>query len=443
VVARLVSYALRVKMWALPRAALCVAFVLSPTALLAHAYVVASSPAAGDRLDRSPRMVGVSFDEPVTIESGDPLELRDRAGKTIACVPSAAVDPQDATRVVCRLSHALERGTYALQWRVTSADTHVVHGEIDFGIGVDAPSSAQITRSVAFDPGSPLAAALRFVMLFASLIACGAVVFGEQVVERGGTGDGARRRCRSVAYASAAVALVASFPALAVQTIAATGAMPHSLLSLASTIWDSQWGHAWLVRAAGLLGLIALLSLRGAGGMRLAPLAMLGVLISFSLSGHAMHASDPRLSSATIIADLLHTGGAAIWVGGIVAYLAALRELDAVRGIVAFSPWAVAAVVAIAISGTYASVVHIGSVEGLFDNTYGLLVVAKIVLLVPLIAYGARNMSRGNGSLGPSGFSAELKIEATLLLLVVALSAILTGVAPPAQPMPSMSVMQE
>ena len=86
----------------------------------------------------------------------------------------------------------------------------------------------------------------------------------------------------------------------------------------------------------------------------------------------------------------------ATWVGGLVILVAALLprrdpdELDAVLPV--FSKVAFVAVVVLAVTGTYAAWRGVGSWRAFFHTEYGLLVLAKIVLFVGLIALA--NLSR-------------------------------------------------
>src|SRR5579875_1450216 len=117
--------------------------LLIPIVARAHAYIIATSPAQGGRVTTPPREVDIQFDEPVTLESRDALVVRDSGGAVIPCAGGAHIDPRDATRLVCSFASRLARGSYTVAWRVTSADTHVVHGVFSFGVEVAAVAPAQ------------------------------------------------------------------------------------------------------------------------------------------------------------------------------------------------------------------------------------------------------------------------------------------------------------
>jgi copper transport protein len=335
------------------------------------------------------------------------------------------------TRAVCDLSHAIGTGRYTISWRVISADTHVVHGVVAFGVGV-APNEPEAEPASPYDPAAPLASLLRLLQLAGALVACGALAF-EAAAARGAGDDltRARARCRNLASYSALLAIAASVPALVVQALAANGGAFDTLpTAVAATVLGSQWGYAWVVRAIALAAIVAIRLRAGMLADRVRLLASIAALGAFSLSGHALAVASPRLGAANVVADLLHVGGAAVWVGGIVAFVAVQPLVPMRAAIVAFSPLAVAAVLSIVLSGMYAAVVHVGSPHALATTAYGIVLVAKIALLVPLLALGARNLMRGRMLVSLRGGVREIRFEAVLALALVALSALLTGLPP-------------
>ena len=417
------------------RIALCsiaLALIVAPAPASAHAYVDASVPADGSTVAVAPRTIRISFDEPVQIQTPGAVIVRDARGVPIACVPAATVDPYDITSVTCPLARKLAKGRYTVAWRVTSADTHVVRGTIVFGIGVSAGSAVAAT-STPFDPSAPLATILRALMLYGTLIACGAFAFDAFVGRRIAANERLRARCTMLAAIGSSVALVACLPALVVQAVAATGAGDATQLesALASTIGSTAWGHAWVLHAIALATLLGLAQRRGALVDRVALIAAFGALLAFSISGHATGTANVHLAIDNVVADVVHLAGAAMWIGGLLALILASPLRDPRAAIVAFTPLASAAALAIALSGTYASIVHIGAIGHLTDNAYGIIVFAKIMLFGVLVALGARNLARGRGLLGAGGFVRETAIEGMLALVAIALSAMLTGLAPP------------
>jgi copper resistance protein C len=105
--------------------------LLSCIPVLAHATLLQATPAAGARLDEPPEQVRLRFNEPVNAEF-DPLEVRDASGKRVD-QDDARIDPNDA-RVLVEGLKEMPKGSYKVEWRVTSVDGHVVSGEYGFSV---------------------------------------------------------------------------------------------------------------------------------------------------------------------------------------------------------------------------------------------------------------------------------------------------------------------
>ncbi len=152
--------------------------------------------------------------------------------------------------------------------------------------------------------------------------------------------------------------------------------------------------------------------------------------------------------------DVVHVLAASVWVGGIACLLfalpAATRCLQATERsrlllavLVRFSPLALGAVVAIAVTGVVQAYIDVRSIHGLLHTTYGALVIAKTVLLLCLIGFGWVNRARLIPALrrivdakqppGGVGVSTRrsLRGEFTVMLCVLGVTAALVSYAPP------------
>lgn len=117
--------------------------LLSPCApVLAHAQLLRSEPEDGATSVQAPNQVRLSFNEPIEAEF-DPIKVLDQQGNRVD-QDNAHLDPDDRKTVVADLK-ALSKGTYMVQWRVISADTHPVNGSYEFyvdGASADEPQAA-------------------------------------------------------------------------------------------------------------------------------------------------------------------------------------------------------------------------------------------------------------------------------------------------------------
>jgi copper transport protein len=120
---------------------------------------------------------------------------------------------------------------------------------------------------------------------------------------------------------------------------------------------------------------------------------LIGVAITFSATGHA-DTTNPRWLSIT--ADVLHLCAMSAWVGGLAMVATALlprREPAELRAALpTFSRVAFVSVSTLAVTGTYAAWRGIGSLRAILHTNYGLLISAKVILFLGLLALG--NLSR-------------------------------------------------
>jgi copper transport protein len=228
---------------------------------------------------------------------------------------------------------------------------------------------------------------------------------------------------------------------------------------------ESRFGQVWGVRALDWLILGGLLLF--AGGLRagraegqpalprrlLAPLG-LGVAYLAVTPALAGHANSQSPTGVFFPAEVLHMLAASVWVGGIVCLLLALpaatRQLEGSersRLLLAvlrrFSPLALGAVVAIAVSGVVQGYIDVRNVNGLLHTLYGTLILVKTGLLLGLIGLGWVNRDRVIPALeriadvgrapGAVGVLARrsLRAELALMLGVLGVTAALVGHTPP------------
>ncbi len=115
-----------------------------------------------------------------------------------------------------------------------------------------------------------------------------------------------------------------------------------------------------------------------------------------SLSGHA---ADQGNVSVPVVGDWLHVMAISTWVGGLVSLriflprvLIQLEEKMALqfltRVIARFSTVAMASVSTIVITGIYNTWLHIQSWQGFIQSTYGLSLLTKLALVLPMIGLG-------------------------------------------------------
>jgi putative copper export protein/mono/diheme cytochrome c family protein len=207
---------------------------------------------------------------------------------------------------------------------------------------------------------------------------------------------GTRRRLRALRAGCAVLLLLAAGGELWLRAGTMSDGGPGAALrAVPSILTRTHYGSVWIVRAAGLLAVLALSraasrSLRGLGA-----LAALGVVLTVCLTGHAGDWGD---LSPTAGIDWIHVVAATTWTGGLFV-LAALVLRDGPRWPAAllgdmmrrFSALAAWCLLAVVLSGAYASWVQLPSVAALWQTVYGRVLVAKLVLVLGLVWWGAVN----------------------------------------------------
>src|SRR5581483_1718791 len=123
-----------------PRLRLLLAAVLALGAVLlgaapasAHASLLSTEPVGGTAVATSPERVVLRFSEAVQIPLGSIRVFASPSGKQVETGTAGRVDG-DSSAVGVKLPK-LDKGGYIVTWRVTSADSHPIHGAFTFTVG--------------------------------------------------------------------------------------------------------------------------------------------------------------------------------------------------------------------------------------------------------------------------------------------------------------------
>lgn len=154
--------------------------------------------------------------------------------------------------------------------------------------------------------------------------------------------------------------------------------------------------------------------------------AMIGVAL-LGLAGHAGASLD---HTNAVNAMAWHLAGMAVWAGPLLAMLACARIIGEAMPVVVrrFSPWALAGVIALAVSGLVNAAIRLDSPLELASTTYGRIVALKALGLVVLAVLGALQRRR----LGDAVRFRHLALtEGIVLVAVIGASIALGRSAPP------------
>jgi copper transport protein len=165
--------------------------------------------------------------------------------------------------------------------------------------------------------------------------------------------------------------------------------------------------------------------------------------VSAALLGHPAAVNVPTLAVGVDAVHVLAAGG---WAGAILALSAvavpqlgrtpAHDRLPLVRTMLrAFSPLALICATALLITGATIAWLHLPDLESLVASQYGLALLRKVVIVVMIAAVGAYHwrvaQPRLDSERAVSRLRASLAIDVVLVLVVLVLTAVLTGTAPP------------
>jgi copper transport protein len=374
-------------------------FALPASPAAAHASLVRTQPLQASVVQDPPSQVVVTFSEPVQAVN-DKIKVIGPDGKQYQTGRSTVT----GSALTIPLRGGGPRGTYVVGYRVISSDGHPVGAGFTYSVG--APSTNNANAATADSSGSTdgfvaWSVSIADFLGFAGLIlAVGpAVVLVALWPKRLD-----RRAAIRLGYAGLGLVGLATLLDLYLEAPYTAGTSMFGIAgSDLTAVLDSRFGWAHLARLA-ILALGALLMrpvLAGRGGawQRYA-LLFLGVagLLTWGISGHPSTSTAPAL---TVIADAAHLGSVAVWIGGLVMLFGFLlrransKELGAILPV--WSDWAMAAVLTLILAGTAQALVEIGSVDALLHTRYGLLVLAKVALLLAVlaVAYFSRRLVQG------------------------------------------------
>ena len=122
--------------------------VLAAGPALAHASLLSAVPGDGSVVAEAPAALALAFNEPVS-----PITLS-LIGPDGHDVPLTFT--MDGPRVTMPTPQGLGHGTYALSWRVISADGHPVGGTTLFSIGAPSAGGAPPSTPIVDGPLPPL-----------------------------------------------------------------------------------------------------------------------------------------------------------------------------------------------------------------------------------------------------------------------------------------------
>jgi copper transport protein len=402
---------------------------------MAHANYVKSNPASDARLTKSPTEIRITFSE-TPDASGSDIAVLDTAGvRKNGTAMRTATDEGNTLAVDVP---ALPDGGYLVSWKARSAvDGHETQGAFAFAIG-NAPLPAIPDIGPSSPPPGPLELAGRALSFAGIALVLGVSFF--TLFIRPPTEAFERRRERWLVVAGGALLVVGSVVLFASYGLG----LPARLLTF--------------LALRGLAGLVAIAAAFVPGRRvpddarrEITAFAGLAAGLWATLVSHAAASGDPKY----IALDFIHVVAISIWSGGVVSLLVlAIPGVADARALGAtvwrMSLTALVCVAVIVTTGTLQALDRLVLVEDLYETPYGIALLAKILMLLALVALGATNLliwgprlrAQGQGPLSgeqrernatKSRLALSVMTETGLFGAVLVATAFLTAFAPPAQ----------
>ncbi|MFL6066775.1 MAG: copper resistance CopC/CopD family protein [Gaiellaceae bacterium] len=380
------------------------ATLVAPAAAFAHADLVDTNPRNGASLVRAPARVVVRFDDVVRTAPGN-AAVRNGGTSVLAGKPRT-----HGRRLVLPLRDRLRDGDYSVRWSAVSDDGHVIQGVLAFSVGTGRappPPTLRVTNEVGF--GTVFS---RWVFFAGLLVGSGMALF-DLVVWR----PIARSDIRTGWMALALAAMFVSSHGLVRASHGGVATRFGLTVQIASAI-----------AATGAAAAAIAVADRSA-----APFGMVLAVLLLPVPTVAGHALDPGRSWLEVPVDILHVTAAAVWVGGLFALVVIVPREGVPPEIVdraarRFSTFALAAVIAVGLTGAVRALAELSSVSQLWSTSYGRAILAKSAIFAVLLGLGA--VSRATVREGAGRLRNVVRVELVLAVALVVAVAILTSLRP-------------
>ena len=372
----------------------------------AHAIVVSATPTDGVVVAAAPRGAVITFDSGVRVGPRNAAIRND--GTSVIGGPARITDGRT---LVIPFRTNLGQGNFTVRWSVVSQDGHEEEGLIAFGVGRSATTPfATLTTSPTVTWERVV---MRWLFLAGTLLAAGLAIFAVVVLRPLQREHQLARPLANGAFLGLALAFVGA------------DALAHAK-GVGGTRFELWVSCATIVAGAGAAAAALaprLPALRyGAYG------AGVALLAAPTLSGHALDSSQAAVLSP--VADVLHLGAAALWIGGLGGLAMTLPRVDpSSRAAIVrrFGAIAGPALIVLVAAGASRALTELASVSQLWSTPYGRTLIAKSALLTSALIVGTFARRR----LASGGRPRRLiGVELGLLAIVVLAAGILTDLQP-------------
>ena len=421
------------------------ALAFSAPAVFAHAKMIGSKPSNRETWMQIPKAIELAFSARLQPTAMNSIVVTDQNGNRVETKNVALSD--DGKKMSVELGE-VGPGNFTVEWKALSVDDHLMNGNFTFTIAgrktaavpqTDAPEPDETNKTISENhkPSSqksgttPFQSFVRWFSYLAMMTLFGGFVFlmfvlkpalSQSVnlnkVENLGAFGQSNKQFTRLTRLSLFVIFASAFVSLILQTsslldVSITQAVAPS--NLLRVLTGTAFGAPWLLQIAATLAIAATTfffsrKLNDDSAKNLLssgqPLLWIGLvlsaflLLSLSLTGHARAAQEDY--KFAVFADWLHLVAAGIWVGGIfhlvltmpksVSCLQNATRLSVLSRVISrFSSLAVACTILLALTGIYNSWIHLAGFRDLYNTTYGIILLLKIILFLVMLPLGGFN----------------------------------------------------
>ncbi|MFC3747088.1 copper resistance CopC/CopD family protein [Paenibacillus sp. GCM10012306] len=402
-------------------------WVSIPTQAHAHAIAELKVPEPNTQMNESPPRVEIHFNEQIEMGMGG-VQVLDSLSKSVTEEKSStSVD----RRIISLALPKLDEGIYTVSYSVVSADGHPVSGSYIFVVGnppnaKDASVFDQHEQIDHSSNGTSTEISANKLLLYTSrglyyafLMMSTGLMFWYGLL-RNNT-EAQERLLYKWGLWVVRVFVIASIFYVFIHARDLMQDQPSTEWSKLFT--TTEIGISWLILI--VLVFVGILVLKSGTAVKM--IWATALLILEGLNGHAA-VYEPKWYS--LLLDVVHLGGAAIWAGGL-SFLLLLWLKDrkeAGRFAVAFSQAAWISIILLTLTGTLSVLLFLPSLSYLFYTSWGVLLLIKTSLVLMVIVIGALLRLRvRRGDLLSGNL---LKLDGSLMAAILIVVGIFTYISP-------------
>ena len=379
-----------------------------PQQVDAHGELIASTPRANSVLTRAPDQVELIVSELPDLAFSS-VKVLDRDGVQVDLM-NMRLSAQGA--LILGLQ-PLDSGTYTVVWQVTTvSDTHRTTGAFRFTVSGGGRSFLNTGRAFTASGSATRPTLANTLIRWAELIGLSMIVGVVGVsaivwrpVLSGISPEATKqvyRRFRIVALVGLAIVGVAITAGLINEAVDSFGGDSSIIGAMQEILAGSPFGLLFLLRLLIVVSLITLWGFQAKIGSTSwwlwTSVLLTGLLLlGRSLGSHAA-ATEVANPALGVGLDFAHLTAATLWIGGLLAMLVGVvtigkNNTDATTHVLLrFSNLAILTVGLVGVTGIYNVWLEVGSIDALWDTSYGGVLLLKTGVLAPILALATLNL---------------------------------------------------